>query len=97
MAATEAQVAEILTDPDTHAAVARRLGVNRQTVLDIRRGRTHKAVRPDLPRWGATGQRTCRRCIHWDEDRCGFAFPEPMGIDGPGLAFALECICFRAA
>jgi hypothetical protein len=56
MAATEVQVAEILTDPDTHAAVARRLGVNRQTVLDIRRGRTHKAVRPDLPRWGATAR-----------------------------------------
>lgn len=97
MAITEPQVAAILTDTDTHAAVARRLGVSRQTVLDIRRGRTHKAFCPDLPRWQSTGQRTCRRCVHWDSDRCSFAFPESMGIDGPGPAFALECVCFLPA
>ena len=50
-------------------------GISRQTVQQIRNGKTYADVRPDIPR---VGGRSCKKCQHWHNERCMFDFPDPI-------------------
>lgn len=93
------EVREILLAPrsQSNAELGRQVGVSRELVRQVRLGRLHAAVHPELPRWpdprrGNQG-RSCHLCANWSA-RCSFGFPEPLQ-EGP--AFALECDLYAAA
>jgi hypothetical protein len=90
---TENDVITILESPERDADLATRYGCSRQSIVNIRLGRTLAHVRPDIPR--RRSQRAplpadaplCTSCMHWSGTDCGFGFPE--AVTEP--TFALEC------
>lgn len=81
----------ILTSTASHGVLARQLGIHRSAVSQIRLGRLHPHVAPELPRWAAN--LSCGQCLHWEAARsaCGLDFPDPV-IEGHH--FARDCACF---
>jgi hypothetical protein len=82
----ESTIREILTSPESHGVLARRYGLHRSAVSQIRVGKIHAKVAPELPRWTVT----CERCIHW-QGRCDLGHVDP---EQEGLAFARDCASF---
>jgi hypothetical protein len=66
-------VQAILTSREGDGAIAEVYGCTRQAINQLRTGRTHAEVLPELPRRGAV---LCYSCKHWSKDRCGFDLPE---------------------
>ena len=84
----EAMVTRALTSwgiPERH--IGAEFGVSGGCIGHIRRGLSHKAVRPDLIRW----TRSCEACGHWARG-CDLGFPDPeeVGI----VQAACECSAF---
>lgn len=73
--------------------LAEQIGVSRQTINQIRAGRAHAHIHPELPRRGRVLTRTCESCAHWIEG-CAYGFPEP---DEGFLEFAAECVLYSNA
>jgi hypothetical protein len=84
----ESTIRRILTSEESHGVLARELGVNRTTISQVRLGRIHSKIAPDLPRWRPA--LSCSMCIHW-HDACTLDFPDPA-IEG--LRFARDCSSF---
>lgn len=81
----------ILQCPDSDADVAHRLGVSRQTINNIRIGRSYKHLAPQLarrevPNYAREGA-LCTECNFWDGYGCSFQLPESL----KDLRFAQEC------
>lgn len=96
---TPDDVRQILLSPRAlpNSELGRRFDVSYELVRQVRLGRVHATVHPELPRWpdprrGQPG-RTCHNCANWSAGGCSFGFPEPLE-DGP--AFALECDLYEA-
>jgi hypothetical protein len=86
---TEADVARILIEDATDAAIAKEIGISRQMVASIRTGRYWSTFRPDLPRReGKSATRSCETCDHWTGVECDFGFPDPIE---DGLSAAADC------
>lgn len=87
------QVYEILTSTDGVTALARRFGVSRHTVSDVRANRRYQDVHPEIerqempPKVVMTG--SCKACVHWLNDKCSLRFPE-----GKNGSYAPLCSCF---
>lgn len=81
----------ILTSTASHGTLAKQLGIHRSAVSQIRLGRIHAHIAPDLPRW--VSNLNCAMCLHWEASRstCGLDFPDPHA---EGLHFARDCACF---
>lgn len=89
---TKEQVLEILQAPagTNMAALGRRLGVHRDTIRQIRNGKLHSHLLPEIDRLD-TG-RTCGSCgFHSQESGCLMSFPEYVEI---GTRFASECVTY---
>lgn len=85
-------VVYILQCPDSDGEVAKRLGVSRQAVNNVRLGVAYRRIAPQLPRRTSTappkgGEEICTECQHWTGYGCAFGFPEPL----KDLRFAQEC------
>ena len=65
----------ILESPLSNAKIGARYGISRQSIQQIRHGKTYANVRPDIPR---VNGRSCMKCQHWDKGRCTFDFPDPI-------------------
>ena len=76
------QIAEILISPETDAAIAKRMGVSRASIGQIRTGKSYKNVHPEIQR--RLG-RSCLKCKNWKNSACMFEFPDPVE-DGPQAA-----------
>lgn len=86
------QIVEIMTAPAgvNMAELARRYGVHRDTIRQIRTGKLHQHLRPDIDRLAAG--RTCASCrFHAGSSGCLFRFPEFTEI---GPKFAGECVTY---
>ncbi len=79
---TDDQIEEILTSPDSDNKIAKRFGISRSSVGQIRTGKTYKNVRPEIQR--RIG-RSCLRCQNWKNNACLFEFPDPIE-EGPQAA-----------
>jgi len=79
---TDDQIEEILTSPDSDKKVAKRFGISRSSVGQIRTGKTYKNVRPEIQR--RLG-RSCFKCKNWKNNACMFEFPDPIE-EGPQAA-----------
>lgn len=79
---TDDQIEEILTSPDSDNKIARRFGISRSSVGQIRTGKTYKNVRPEIQR--RIG-RSCFKCQNWKNNACLFEFPDPIE-EGPQAA-----------
>jgi hypothetical protein len=95
-----AQIREILLSRETHRAMARKLGRCPETIRQVRLGKIHPHVHPEIARWDAPSPKpkpgdgpSCYGCAHWSE-RCAFGFPDPL-IEGP--AFAADCDLYAPA
>lgn len=95
------EVRHVLLSPRevSNAQLSRELGVSAEMIRQIRIGKAHAKVHPEIARWGApppeTAGRTCYTCSHWREARgCSFGFPDPT-LEGVG--FARECDLYQAA
>ncbi len=99
---TEAEVRLILTDQRSGAELAKVLGVTHQTVSQVRTGKTHQRMLPELPRVVPEARNykrvpiirsttiTCQDCAHWWQKRCGLDIPEAGGT------YAVECSFYQA-
>jgi hypothetical protein len=100
-------IEEILTSPLSAAKLAKRFGVSRQSVTQVRNGVTYRHVLPDLPRH--LDKRSCTRCQfgvlqhvsrkpgdrhYLDAWRCSLGFPD---IIEHGPQFARECAVWTEA
>jgi hypothetical protein len=77
---------------ETHQQLAVRLDLSPEMIRQVRIGKAHATVHPELARWGqpvpeAQGK-SCYCCIHWGAAACSFGFPDPIQ-EGP--TFAREC------
>lgn len=83
----------ILTSPESGGSLARRLGVTKQSISQIRAGRSHQGLFPDLPRRAPA--RDCHSCCYWRAapDPCSQGFPDPIN-EGPG--FARDCELYQS-
>jgi len=79
---TDDQIEEILASPDSDNKIARRFGISRSSVGQIRTGKTYKNVRPEIQR--RIG-RSCFKCQNWKNNACLFEFPDPIE-EGPQAA-----------
>jgi len=86
------QVYGVLTGPEGVQEMADILQCHRQTVADIRLGRSYREYHTDIPRPGSsiTGyiSGSCHPCIHW-KDHCTMGFPE-----GKRGSYAPLCTCY---
>jgi hypothetical protein len=87
----EPTIRRILQSPASHGVLARELGVHRSAISQIRLGKIHAAIAPELPRWQP--DLSCCVCIHWHpgDKVCSLDFPDPV-LEGP--QFARECSTF---
>jgi len=98
---TEAEVKLILTDERSGPALAKLFGVTHQAINQVRTGKTHQQVLPELPRKFPQGhyqsapgkveskKLNCRDCAHWWQKRCSLDVPEA------GATFADECSFYQ--
>lgn len=98
---TETEVRLILTDERSGAELAKVLGVTHQAVNQVRTGKTHQRVLPELPRVVPEVRNykrmpiirstkiTCQDCAHWWQKRCSLDVPEAGGT------FAIECSFYQ--
>lgn len=91
---TESDIVSILLSPESDHALAPLYNCSRQSICNIRLGRTFPTIRPDIPRRtpGRSGP-TCATCSHWDGTSCTFGFPE--AVTDP--TFAHDCDLYLAA
>lgn len=93
---TESDILTILRSPERDADLAARYACSRQSIVNIRLGRTLSHIRPDVPRrqpqWRSRSKATllCVSCTHWTGTGCGFGFPEATTEP----TFASECDYF---
>jgi hypothetical protein len=95
---TEDEVRLVLTSPLSSVKLAREIGRSKEAVAAIRRGTLHARILPELPR-RQVQQRpdpsvSCHACEHWEGDRCGMGFPDPLE-EGP--AFAADCSLYEVS
>ena len=89
---TEDDVITILRSSATDTALAPLYNCSRQSISNIRNGRSYAAIRPDIPRrsprprYSADGP-TCSACSYWNGTRCFFDYPE--AAEDP--RFAQDC------
>lgn len=100
---TDEQVIEALHSPESNVIVAGRFGVSRQTICDLRRGKTYQHVDPKFPRQGSRSTPRCFQCVHYQFvppvghvagarcHRCLLGFPE---IFDEGPRYATLCPAF---
>ncbi len=89
------QVAFLLTRTDVMIkTLAKEWDCDRSTLTNVRRGKSHQHVCPELPRWTADGPpRNCKKCVHWPpRGQCTMEFPEAKEI---GEFFANECTVYE--
>ena len=90
-------VRDILLSAESTRVMADRYGVSRQSVSQIRLGRTHTGLFPEIPRREQPPSVTCRDCCHWQPQRfepCDLGHPDPV-IEGVG--FASWCASYQEA
>ena len=85
-----------LQSPDPDDVVAKRLGVSRQAVNNVRIGKAYAKVAPQLPRRDAKPKLKsdgvmCMQCDFWDGFGCAFGLPESL----KDLRFAQECSMYE--
>jgi hypothetical protein len=92
-------VYRILTETCNNSEMARRVGTTRQTVQQIRTGKSYSNLFPEIPRNTGTGNMSCYKCYHRrknvseeDPNPCSFRFPEPLIV---GVFYARECNLFQ--
>jgi hypothetical protein len=89
---TESDIVHILRSPLSDTALAPLYNCSRQSISNIRNGRSYAAIRPDIPRrsprprYSADGP-TCTSCSYWNGTRCFFDYPE--AAEDP--RFAQDC------
>jgi hypothetical protein len=95
---TERDIVAILLSPEPDPTLASLYNCSRQSISNIRLGRTFPTVRPDIPRRTSVRSShapgpTCTTCSHWSGTSCTFGFPE--AVTDP--TFARDCDLFLAA
>ena len=89
---SEDAIRDILTSQESHGVLARRYGCHRSAVAQIRDGKSHAGVLPELPR--RQPARHCSSCQHWQAiGECDLGFPDPRL---EGLQFARDCSTYVA-
>ena len=85
-------VLRILTSSEGPVELSASIGCHRQTISDVRNGRSYKDFHPEVQRPGSYKKQieahSCSRCIHW-LNRCTMDFPE-----GEHGSFANLCPCY---
>lgn len=82
---TERDVHEIFFSNELHTVIASKYKTNRQTVSLIKCGKSYVHWLPK------NRDDRCTDCKHWNENRCGLGFPDPIE-EGP--RFAVHCAAF---
>ncbi len=89
---TPDDVLRILTSSEGPVEMAAAIGCHRQTISDVRCGRSYTDFHPEVQRPGSYKKQieanSCSRCIHW-LNRCTMDFPE-----GEHGSFANLCPCY---
>jgi hypothetical protein len=82
----------VLTSSESLNTLARQLGKSKQALSQIRLGRTHQKMFPELPRRNLYG--SCYFCRYWRGglDPCSQGVPDPVE-EGP--RFGADCDHFR--
>jgi len=95
---TERDIVSILLSTEPDRTLASLYNCSRQSIVNIRLGRTFPTIRPDIPRrisgraYSAPGP-TCTTCSHWSGTCCTFGFPEAA----TDHTFARDCDLFLVA
>lgn len=94
-------VYRILTESCSDGEMAKRIGIKKQVVWQIRRGRTYSDLFPEIKRREKRGTNTCLKCKYRrnatteeNPNPCSFYFPEPVKL---GVYYANECNLFDLA
>lgn len=83
------QVRTILLSCDSGTQLAKRLGLHKETIYQVRRGLHYGHLFPELPRSSAA---SCTQCCHWsDRGHCGLGFPDALSA---GARYAQICSAF---
>jgi hypothetical protein len=69
----EKYVFDVLTSGLSGAELARKYGKTRAAISLVKLGKSHVNTLPELPR-----PRSCKKCIHWLRESCGYGFPEAI-------------------
>lgn len=85
---TPEQVREILLSDESGLTLAKKIDCRRQVIYDIRCGRAYRDLFPEIER---SVDKNCRRCAHWNHQRCGLGFPD---VIRSGPAFARLCSAY---
>jgi hypothetical protein len=89
---SEDAIRDILTSQASHRVLALRHGCHHSAVAQIRDGKSHASVAPELPR--RQPLRRCSDCQHWQHgSECGLGFPDPQL---EGIQFARDCSTYAA-
>ena len=94
---TERDIVHILLSPEPDRTLALLYNCSRQSIVNIRLGRTFPTIRPDIPRrisgraYSAPGP-LCTSCMNWTGTACSFGFPE--AVTEP--TFARDCDLYLA-
>jgi len=94
---TDEQIIEILLTTTSDTLTSKLYGVSRQAVNNIRTGKSFSEIRPDIPRRQIQVkvkqlEASCLKCVHWDQDRCSFGFPDPAS---EGVQAAEDCVMYQ--
>ena len=81
----------ILTSSESGCSMARRFGISKQAISQIRLGRTYRTVSPEVARRAPA--KSCTSCRFWRSgmDPCSQGIPDVIS-EGP--AFAADCDFF---
>ena len=92
MPLSEADIEVILTSPESGGSMARRFGVTKQAISQIRLGQSHLKHAASTPRRGPAKFCTC--CEYWrrGDEPCSLGLPD---VITEGLGFAADCELFR--
>jgi len=89
---SEDAIRDILTSQASHRVLALRHGCHHSAVAQIRDGKSHASVAPELAR--RQPLRRCSDCQHWQHgSECGLGFPDPQL---EGIQFARDCSTYVA-
>jgi hypothetical protein len=90
---SEEDIRQILLDTRPYAQIARYWGTARQSIQQIKTGKSYRRVCPEIPRRvpKAMPVLSCRQCGFWGNAGCSLDVPEA------GDGFADECSFFKKA
>jgi len=87
------QAKQVMLSGKSTLALAAEFGVSHQAISQIRLGQTYSYIYRELQEQGcalaSSGGVLCDQCKHWEQDACGFGFPDAGGD------FATDCSLYE--